>query len=256
MKAISQNLNNVSAVYCIKNLITDKVYIGSTSNLYVRMLKHRSLLRHNKHANCNLQSDWNKFGESKFDYFILCECPKQILKSKEDFYIRTTVNCYNLALGAIHYTFTQDTRNRMSSGRRAGFANGTITPYQKTPVYKYDMEGNCVAKYSSIKEASVQEKTHESSIIRCLKGQTTQNKGFRWSYSYTKNIGKYTVPKQVKPNKYIYAVSDGTSTLEFDGGKACADYFHVTRSVIDDVVKTKRLYRKKYMITKICRSHE
>ena len=36
-------------IYRIRNLINNKVYIGSTKNMKVRWAKHKALLRHNKH---------------------------------------------------------------------------------------------------------------------------------------------------------------------------------------------------------------
>lgn len=61
MEKITRDLK-VSGIYCIENKINNKTYIGSSKNLYQRLLKHFALLRHNKHENAHLQSAWNKYG--------------------------------------------------------------------------------------------------------------------------------------------------------------------------------------------------
>jgi len=256
MRKIGQDLNNISAVYSIYNTENGFEYIGSTSNLYKRMLKHRALLRHDKHPNWKLQNDWNELGEDKFDFKVIMKCSANKLKEKETFYIQNTRSCYNLASGAINYSFPEETRKRMSDGRKIGFAKGDIVCYQKKKVYKYDFDGNLVAEYDSIISAAKAEHINRTSINRCLNGTYTQMNGFRWSLTKQSNIGKYIKPKRIIPNKYTYIVNDGTSIMKFDGCKACAEYFGVSIGSIEQVIKNKNIYRKQYTIYKVCRSHE
>ena len=54
-------------VYVLKNIINNKSYIGSSSNIGNRITKHMSLLKHNKHDNALLQKDFNLFGEKAFN---------------------------------------------------------------------------------------------------------------------------------------------------------------------------------------------
>ena len=73
MNKITKELK-VSGIYCIENIINHKTYIGSSKNIYQRLLKHFALLRHNKHQNPHLQSAWDKYGESNFRWFVLELC--------------------------------------------------------------------------------------------------------------------------------------------------------------------------------------
>lgn len=256
MKKIGQELNGICAVYCIYNCINGCEYIGSSSNVYNRMLKHRALLRHGKHSNWKLQKDWDNFGEDNFEFKIIETCSVSELKERENGYIKSSAFSYNLAFGSVHYTFLEDTRKRMSAGRKIGFANGNIKVIQKKRVYKYDLDGQLIAEYDSIKEAAIKEGVNRSSINRCLSGQYSQMNGYRWSLIKKDNIGKYIKPKRILPNKYVYVVNDGESVLKFNGCKACANYFGVGINSIEQVIRNKNIYRKKYMITKVCRSHE
>ena len=66
-------------VYQIKNIINNKIYIGSTENINIRFNKHLSDLRNSKHHSIHLQRAWNKYGERNFKFNVL-----KILENKEE----------------------------------------------------------------------------------------------------------------------------------------------------------------------------
>jgi group I intron endonuclease len=55
-----------SGIYYIKNIVSNKFYIGSTQNLKARKYYHFNRLKNNKHPNSYLQNAWNKHGASSF----------------------------------------------------------------------------------------------------------------------------------------------------------------------------------------------
>jgi hypothetical protein len=75
----SNNINiikNNSGIYKITNMITGKIYIGSTiRSFYKRWYEHYHELNHCEHKNCFLQNDWNKYGKENF-YFEIVEINK------------------------------------------------------------------------------------------------------------------------------------------------------------------------------------
>jgi group I intron endonuclease len=70
---LRNKVNTINCVYEIKNVINQKVYIGSSFNLKKRMIDHYNLLFTNKHHSIKLQRAWNKYGSHNFRFLILEE---------------------------------------------------------------------------------------------------------------------------------------------------------------------------------------
>ena len=94
-----------TGVYKITNLITNKFYIGSTSQthrwksmngFYRRFEHHKQGLRANKHSNRYLQSAWNKRGENNFKFEILATCPPEYCIKLEQWFIDNLKPEYNI----------------------------------------------------------------------------------------------------------------------------------------------------------------
>ena len=60
-----------------------------------------------------------------------------------------------------------------------------IRRYWERPVKKFDLEGNFICEYGSIKEAAEENKTSAPNIGKCCKNNNLTSKGFRWEYSYS-----------------------------------------------------------------------
>lgn len=60
-----------SGIYIIKNIITNKVYVGSAVSIKERFYRHKKDLRKGKHHSILLQRSWDKYGENNFDFIIL-----------------------------------------------------------------------------------------------------------------------------------------------------------------------------------------
>lgn len=88
----------IKCIYAILNLTTDKMYIGSSNNLYKRWHIHKSTLRNNKHENSYLQRAWNKHGELDFILVIIEQCDNKNLEEREQHWIDFT-KCYDRNIG-------------------------------------------------------------------------------------------------------------------------------------------------------------
>jgi group I intron endonuclease len=76
-------------IYKITNLVDNKVYIGSSVDVYKRQYKHFWMLRKNQHDNVHLQNSYNKFGEINFVFSVIELCEVENLIPLENKYITT-----------------------------------------------------------------------------------------------------------------------------------------------------------------------
>ena len=77
-----------SAIYCIKNKLNQKLYIGSAVDVEHRWNHHRFQLKHKVHHSRYLQRAWNKYGEENFEFGIFEEVEdKTKLIEREQYYL-------------------------------------------------------------------------------------------------------------------------------------------------------------------------
>ena len=115
----------ISCVYQIRNIINNKIYIGSTINLKSRINEHKNDLKKNIHSNQYLQNAWNKYGQQSFVFEILI-IEENDWKGLEQYYIDLLKPDYNIAknvfasfLGRQH---TEETKKKIGrKGRKHHF---------------------------------------------------------------------------------------------------------------------------------------
>ena len=77
-----------SGIYMAKNILNNKVYIGSTRNLRRRINNHMWNINNHKHRNIHFQNSVNKYGWDNFYFIILEECEeKNNIAEREQFWI-------------------------------------------------------------------------------------------------------------------------------------------------------------------------
>lgn len=121
-------LNN-AGIYLIRNLVGNKIYVGSTNDLDRRKDEHFSKLRRNKHNNPHLQYSFNKYGEENFIFEIISyESVNSIieerqLRDKEIWLINflDEDKRYNVVLSATNpmygRTHSEETKRKMSESQ-------------------------------------------------------------------------------------------------------------------------------------------
>lgn len=72
-------------VFQIRNLVNEKVFVGSSLNLDGIFNRHEFALKMDGHANKSLQKDWNALGAANFAFEILEELElRENLDSKKE----------------------------------------------------------------------------------------------------------------------------------------------------------------------------
>lgn len=94
------HIPSISGIYEIKNILNDKVYIGSSKNIKTRVYNHLKDLISNKHPNKKLQNSWNKYGSNSFIFSFKEECLIENLIKIEQEYIDSTKPYFNINLKA------------------------------------------------------------------------------------------------------------------------------------------------------------
>lgn len=90
------NKNKITGIYKITNLVNNKFYIGSSTNLKLRKINHFSRLKNNNHANKHLQSSYNKYGKENFIYEIIAFCPPEYIIKFEQWFLDNMKPKYNI----------------------------------------------------------------------------------------------------------------------------------------------------------------
>ena len=126
----------MAVIYYIKNIQTNKYYIGETIDFISRIKRHLYDLKHQQHHSHKLQNAFNQYGEESFDWGVVCEIDDEIRFNKEIEIIQ-------------QYNSYYDGYNETLGGDHPG--------YEKLckPIYCYNLDGSYRGtSFSSGREAS------------------------------------------------------------------------------------------------------
>lgn len=216
--------NNMIGIYKIQNIISGKLYIGSSYNIRERLINHKSMLRCNKHHSIYLQNAYNKYGINNFIFEIIEECKLDELMIKEQYYIDSYEfnYLYNiLPKSSPGFTKKHKRKSIIKSQRSRGYSS----------IYKIANDGTIIQEYDLISDINIKPNNIYNSIKKkqCLKNK---NFGFIYSQDYTKdfkpklfkswNKGKKYKHKNLNSyNIYVYDIY-GRPHKEFNSLRDCA----------------------------------
>lgn len=207
-----EEIQDISGIYKITNLVNLKIYIGSAVCFYNRFRLHISDLLNNNHYNDHLQAAFNKYGIGNFKFEIIKICKDKQLEDCERCYIkvlkvRNPKIGYNknedpyTRLGAI---LSKETREKISNslkGRKLSEKSleklkEVIREKLAKSILQLDLEGNIVKKWESINKAGIDLNIPPTNIVANLKNKTKTCRGYVFIYEdkHNKNID-YTAQK-------------------------------------------------------------
>lgn len=189
-------------IYLIKNLINNKVYIGSTKDVKSRKANHFSQLNSNTHKNLHLQRSFNKYGRNNFSFHIL-----EYLNSENDLYKKEAIwinnfNSLNYKFGYNKQNIDLDSSkiklnlNQINALKEKGKKEMTKEKLEKMnekvrrKVCQYDLNNNFIKEYNSITEAAKFIGGQRSKInMVCLKKPKFKTyKKYIWRYKDEEQI--------------------------------------------------------------------
>lgn len=188
--------NSSSGIYQIKNIITDKTYIGSAVNLKHRMAVHKSHLKLNKHGNSYLQNAFNKYGEDNFISEILFTCPKEELLRLEQYHIdnyKPEYNILKVAGSTLGFKHSDEFKKKISERMKGNQLHKLVKnrPVKKEKVLKpqrflYQIDKDTfeiITTYKSIKEYTKKTGFNGGTVSSVLQGKCFTAHGFTWSWN-------------------------------------------------------------------------
>lgn len=149
---------------CIYLIITKdkpRVYIGSSVCFGYRMRKHRESLSKNKHWSKYMQSVYNKYGKKNLYVGVLEYCKDEELEAKEKEWIKKFWGNKEL------FNSTIDTHTIFRDPQFIKEYGGN----NRRAILEFDLNGNFIKEYVSIKEAVIKHKSSTSNISGCCRGK-------------------------------------------------------------------------------------
>lgn len=124
------------------------MYVGSSKNLYYRLLEHKRDLINGCHSNSFMQKACNKYSINLITYSILEECAPEIRCIKEKEWMNKLNPDLNLQIDPILKTLSKHSRKKIGESVLKGRAEGKYkTKYDFCEVEHYDYLGNVVTTY-------------------------------------------------------------------------------------------------------------
>lgn len=172
-------------IYQIRNLINNKVYIGSSTRLLEREGEHFLSLKNGNHHSNYLQNAFNKYGINSFVFEVIEKCEEEILFEREQFYMDKFISY-----------------DREGGYNMLKVAGKTVNI--PVPVIQLSLEGEYVKSYPSIKEAKIELglDMSDNNITNTLHERQKTAHGYRWIYyieeTFREDIQKYIDNKIIK----------------------------------------------------------
>ena len=191
IKTRKTSILTLPGIYMIKNNVTNRMYIGSTTMMCLKRINHHyNRLINNKHKNSYLQNSWNKYGKENFTFIIIKNCEKQdcllIEQRFINFFIKKNIlfNINSLASGTPNmsketiFKRAETMKRKYNSGEIKPFFTKGFIPWNKGKTYNRKNKG----KYTKPSEET----------LKLIK-EKHRNEMYPEIYVYSNNIflGKY-----------------------------------------------------------------
>ncbi len=156
-----------SGIYCIVNCVNDKIYVGSSKNIKIRIANHKNLLIKKKHGNIHLQRAYNKYKLGSFSFEVLEYCNINKLLGREEYWINfyksnSNKHGYNME------SFKNGRKKRVIS--KAWRRKATLARIRRF-VNIYDLNYNIIKSNISVRDASKFVKRKPRTIYLAIKNR-------------------------------------------------------------------------------------
>ena len=223
----------IGTIYIFINKINNKAYVGQTYNSYLkRWASHR-----NAQDTYYFHTAIRKYGWDNFDKYVVEQTEPYLntqdniaqlntwLDEREKYYIKLLNSCnnnfgYNLTSGGKdNYPEFQNIINKTSKkqiGKRVG---------------QYDLEGNLIKIWDTVKQIYTSTDFKRDGIIDCCKGLRESYKSYIWKFMDTKKLDIEYTPITA-PKAVLQYDLDGNFVNQFKSGTAVKKELGIDDSLV------------------------
>ena len=176
MKVNREDLNKCG-IYCIRNLVNNKVYIGKSKNIYNRIAAHiNELRRKSKNENRHLINAWFKYGENNFDYYVLeyLNLDEDLLRDRELYWIQK----YNSTERKYGYNLRMDSSTKMIVHQETKDKLSKTITGENNPNYNHKWSEEMKQYMSELKKQQYKDGTVSVNMEAIRKGINIRNQKF------------------------------------------------------------------------------
>lgn len=259
-----------SGIYCIKNIINNKVYVGKSTHLYRRKYQHFTALKGGKHSNTYLQASFDKYKFDSFIFEVLEQCDINELSIKEHYWINLFDSCnrakgYNLEIvnsdgsNSRCYDSINKFKNTIKNNKEKYIRRkGKDNPTSKE-VYQYSINGEFIQSFESCHIAAdiLGCKNRFTVISKCARRENGVSFGYQWRYYKQDKINEYidnnintlkeNSKKQSKPIIGLNLITD--EKIEYESISEASTILNLTISCIGRIANGERKISKKLNMT-------
>lgn len=172
----SKELKDKMGIYQIRNLVNNKIYIGSAINLRKRLNTHLNKLKTNIHENEKLQRAFNKYDEQNFIFEIIefVEDKTKLLEHEQYWMDRFQVvkNGYNIqpvAGNSLGRIVKQETREKMSKNNARYWKGKRVPEHVRQNLIKMSKLRTGGKNSKAVKVINTQDNIMFTSEVECSK---------------------------------------------------------------------------------------
>lgn len=241
-------------IYQIRNIVNNKIYVGSSSIFEKRKTRHIYELRNGNHHSSKLQRSFNKYGEESFIFEILetlnSNSKDELLEKEQEYLdkLKPELNGWHFAKIPLNHQFCKEWKKAWKKG------------VQKK-ITQYDLGGHKIADWNSIKECGEALGISANQISGCCQGLKKTAKGFRFSYMgqpivyKRKSRARYTPIQRKKSwSKHSantkYNVTHEGKTIEIVNLKKFCEGIDISVSSAYNVINGKQKSTKGYIFSR------
>lgn len=202
MKVNREDLNKCG-IYCIRNLVNNKVYIGKSINIYNRIATHISdLSRKSKNENRHLINAWFKYGKENFDYYVLeyLDLNEDLLKERELYWMQK----YNSTERKYGYNLRMDSSTNMIVHEETKMKLSQSIKGENNPNYNHKWSEEKKQYMSNLKKQQYKDGIVHVNKEAIIKGINIRNENLKNNPELLQHMKEILKEKNTKYKIYQY----------------------------------------------------